>query len=75
MKYLETNRKFSKTRQNISFRKVMSLSHIEERNTQEVRGWRETKEVSYNKGHFINLILYYKVKIKTSKFYYMAELK
>ena len=62
-------------RQKVSFRQVMILSHIDIRNTRDTRQRRETKEVSENKGHFINLILDYKVKITKSKFYYMAEVK
>ena len=54
MKYLGTDNKFSKMRQNLSFRQVISLSDIEVRNPQDMRGWRATKSVSDNKGHFIS---------------------
>ena len=43
MKYLGTNKKFSETRQKVSFRQVISLSHLEVRNPRETIGWRATK--------------------------------
>ena len=62
-------------KQEVSFRKVIILSRLEVINNREARDGRATKDVSDTKGHFINWILYLKVEIKTSKFYYMAEIK